>query len=155
VSMVSIMILDNDPVRMTALATAFDAHGDLKIASAVSKRETAFKQLAIELKARLKPGDEVASYREYYQDLPVYLEQRITVVDWAGELTFGAGREDTKAWMTDGDTFWKRWQGPATMYVLTRIEDYEILKRSMPHLTLFPVTQDQRNILLSNREVTP
>jgi DNA-binding NarL/FixJ family response regulator len=46
--MVSIMILDNDPVRMTALATAFDAHGDLKIASAVSKRETAFKQLAIE-----------------------------------------------------------------------------------------------------------
>lgn len=47
-SMVSIMILDNDPVRMTALATAFDAHGDLKIASAVSKRETAFKQLAIE-----------------------------------------------------------------------------------------------------------
>jgi len=113
------------------------------------------KQLAIDLKARLKSGDEVASYREYYQDLPVYLEQRITVVDWAGELTFGAGREDTKAWMTDGDTFWKRWQGPATMYVLTRIEDYEILKRSKPHLTLFPIAQSQRNILLSNRESTP
>ena len=46
--MVSIMILDNDPVRMTALATAFDAHGELKIVSAVSKRETAFKQLATE-----------------------------------------------------------------------------------------------------------
>ena len=113
------------------------------------------KQLAIDLKARLKSGDEVASYREYYQDLPVYLEQRITVVDWAGELTFGAGREDTKAWMTDGDTFWTRWQGPATMYVLTRIADYEALKRSKPHLTLFPIAQSQRNILLSNRESTP
>ncbi len=87
------------------------------------------KQLAIELKARLRPGDEVASYQEYYQDLPVYLEQRITVVDWGGELNFGNSVEDTKAWMTDGDTFWKRWQGPATMYVLTTIEDYETLKQ--------------------------
>jgi 4-amino-4-deoxy-L-arabinose transferase-like glycosyltransferase len=113
------------------------------------------KQLAIELKARLKPGDEVASYHEYYQDLPVYLEQRITVVDWGGELNFGISVEDTKAWMTDGDTFWKRWQGPATMYVLTRIEEYEILKQSRPPLSLFPIAQDRRNIVLSNREVKP
>jgi 4-amino-4-deoxy-L-arabinose transferase-like glycosyltransferase len=113
------------------------------------------KQLAIELKARLKPGDEVASYHEYYQDLPVYLEQRITVVDWGGELNFGSSVEDTKAWMTDGDTFWNRWQGPATMYVLTRIEDYESLKQSKPLLSLFPIAQDRRNIVLSNREVKP
>jgi 4-amino-4-deoxy-L-arabinose transferase-like glycosyltransferase len=113
------------------------------------------KQLAIELKARLRPGDEVASYREYYQDLPVYLEQRITVVDWGGELNFGNSVEDTKAWMTDGDTFWKRWQGPATMYVMTRIEDYEARKRSDPGLPLFLIARDSRNIVLSNREVKP
>ena len=114
------------------------------------------KQLALELKTRLKPGDEVASYQEYYQDLPVYLEQRITVVDWGGELNFGISLEDTtKAWMTDGDTFWKRWQGPATMYVLTRMENYEALKQSMPRLPLFPIAQNRRNIVLSNREVKP
>jgi 4-amino-4-deoxy-L-arabinose transferase-like glycosyltransferase len=113
------------------------------------------KQLAIELKARLKPGDEVASYQEYYQDLPVYLEQRITVVDWGGELNFGNSVEDTKAWMTDGATFWKRWQGPATMYVLTRIEDYESLKRSEPGLPLYPIARNQRTIVLSNKEVKP
>ena len=114
------------------------------------------KQLALELKTRLKPGDEVASYQEYYQDLPVYLEQRITVVDWGGELNFGVSLEDTtKAWMTDGDTFWKRWQGPATMYVLTRMENYEALKQSMPRLPLFPIAQNRRNIVLSNREVKP
>jgi 4-amino-4-deoxy-L-arabinose transferase-like glycosyltransferase len=110
------------------------------------------KQLAVELKTHLKPGDEVASYHEYYQDLPVYLQQRITVVDWGGELNFGNSVEDTKAWMTDGDTFWKRWQGPATMYVLTRIEDYEALKQSNPHLPLFPIARNRRNIVLSNRE---
>jgi 4-amino-4-deoxy-L-arabinose transferase-like glycosyltransferase len=113
------------------------------------------KQLAIELKTRLKPGDEVASYHEYYQDLPVYLEQRITVVDWGGELNFGNSVEDTKAWMIDGDTFWQRWQGPATMYMLTGIDEYETLKQSKPHLPLFPIAQDLRNIVLSNREVKP
>ena len=113
------------------------------------------KQLALELKARLRPGDEVASYEEYYQDLPVYLERRITVVDWGGELNFGNSVEDTKAWMTDGATFWKRWQGPETMYVLTGIEDYEALKRSNPGLPLFPIARNDRNIVLSNREVKP
>ncbi len=113
------------------------------------------KQLATELKVRLKPGDEVASFQEYYQDLPVYLDQRITVVDWGGELNFGNSVEDTKAWMTDGDTFWKRWQGPATLYVLTNIEAYENLKRSKPFLTLFPISRNQRNIVLCNKEVKP
>jgi 4-amino-4-deoxy-L-arabinose transferase-like glycosyltransferase len=113
------------------------------------------KQLAIELKARLKPGDEVASYQEYYQDLPVYLEQRITVVDWGGELNFGNSVEDTTAWMTDGATFWKRWQGPATMYLLTQIEAYETLKRSKPALPLFPIARNQRTIVLTNHEVKP
>jgi 4-amino-4-deoxy-L-arabinose transferase-like glycosyltransferase len=113
------------------------------------------KQLAIELKARLRPGDEVASYQEYYQDLPVYLERRITVVDWGGELNFGNSVEDTRAWMIDSATFWKRWQGPTTMYMLTPIENYETLKRSEPNLPLFPVDRNQRTILLSNREVKP
>ncbi len=113
------------------------------------------KQLAIELKARLRPGDEVASYQEYYQDLPVYLERRITVVDWGGELNFGNSVEDTSAWMIDGATFWKRWQGPTTMYMLTPIEDYETLKRSRPDLPLFPIDRNKRTILLSNREVKP
>jgi hypothetical protein len=36
------------------------------------------------LKQRLQPGDEVVSYNTYYQDLPVYLERRITVVNWKG-----------------------------------------------------------------------
>jgi 4-amino-4-deoxy-L-arabinose transferase-like glycosyltransferase len=113
------------------------------------------KKLAIDLKTRLKPGDEVASYQEYYQDLPVYLERQITVVDWGGELNFGNSVEDTKAWMTDGATFWKRWQGPATMYLLTPIEDYESLKRSEPGLPLFPIARNNSNIVLSNKEAKP
>lgn len=113
------------------------------------------KKLALELKARLQPGDEVASYQEYYQDLPVYLERRITVVDWGGELNFGNSVEDTRAWMTDDATFWKRWQGTTTMYILMPIKAYDALKQSEPSLPLFPFARNQRTIVLSNKEVKP
>ncbi|HEX9021068.1 MAG TPA: phospholipid carrier-dependent glycosyltransferase, partial [Nitrospirota bacterium] len=112
------------------------------------------KPLAVALKPLLKPGDEVASYRKYYQDLPVYLERRITVVDWHGELDFGAAAEDTSQWMITGDEFWKRWQGPATMYMITDIETYDSLRKD-PAIVLFPVARDQRDILVANREVKP
>jgi 4-amino-4-deoxy-L-arabinose transferase-like glycosyltransferase len=113
------------------------------------------KKLAIELKTHLKPGDEVASYQVYYQDLPVYLEQRITVVDWGGELNFGNSVEDTRAWMTDAATFWKRWQGTATMYIMIPVAGYEALKQSEPGLPLYPIARNQRTIVLSNKEAKP
>jgi hypothetical protein len=111
------------------------------------------KLLAATLKERLKPGDEVASYQIYYQDLPVYLERRITVVDWSGELDFGRTVEDTTQWMTDGATFWKRWEGATTIYMLTDIETYETLSQSNPELKLFPIIRNRKNILLCNKEV--
>jgi len=110
------------------------------------------KTLAMTLKPLLKPGDEVACYQEYYQDLPVYLERRITVVDWKGELDFGTTVEDDTGWITDGATFWKRWNGPTTIFVLMEIEKYDLLRKD-PRLTLFPIARNERNILVSNREV--
>jgi hypothetical protein len=113
------------------------------------------KTLAMTLKPLLKPGDEIASYQTYYQDLPVYLERRIIIVDWTGELDFGTRVEDTKAWMTDTAAFWKRWTGPGTMYAVMEMSTYEALRASDPGVKLYPVAQDQKNILLSNREVKP
>jgi len=109
------------------------------------------------LKAKIKPGDEVASYHTYYQDLPVYLERRITVVDWKGELEFGTEVENTSQWMIDTATFWKRWHGSSTMYMVTKLETYNTL-RANPDLKLFPVAQNARHIILSNtdmKEVSP
>ena len=100
----------------------------------------------------LKPGDEVASYSTYYQDLPVYLEKRIIVVGWKGELEFGTQVEDTTKWMMEPDAFWKRWQGPETFYMIASKDTYEAMSQN-PKLKLFPVAEDQGNIVLSNREV--
>jgi 4-amino-4-deoxy-L-arabinose transferase-like glycosyltransferase len=110
------------------------------------------KSLSAALKPMLKPGDEVAGYKEYYQDLPVYLERRIAVVDWKGELDFGATVDDAGGWIYSGAVFWKRWQGPSTMYAVMELEEYENLRRD-PNLRLFPIARTRRNILLSNQEV--
>jgi 4-amino-4-deoxy-L-arabinose transferase-like glycosyltransferase len=110
------------------------------------------KTLATTLKPLLKPGDEVASYRKYYQDLPVYLERRITVVDWKGEMDFGTQVEDLSGWMIDSATFWKRWRGPVTLYALMEIEEYDLLRNDRS-LKLYPIARTQRTILVSNTEV--
>jgi DNA-binding NarL/FixJ family response regulator len=46
-SMIGIMIVDNDPSRMDMLAAAFTMHSDLRIVATVNKRETAIKQLSL------------------------------------------------------------------------------------------------------------
>lgn len=127
----------------------------LEINAAAPRVQTnSVKDIALTLKPLLKPGDEVASYSTYYQDLPVYLERRIIVVDWKGELEFGTQVEDTTQWMMDPGPFWKRWQGQQTLYLITSKDTYESMQRN-PNLTLYPVVEDRRNIVLCNREVKP
>jgi 4-amino-4-deoxy-L-arabinose transferase-like glycosyltransferase len=127
----------------------------MEVNAAAPRMETkSVKNLAVTLKAMLKPGDEVVVFQNYYQDLPVYLERRITVVDWKGELDFGTTVENTGQWMIDSATFWKRWQEPATLYMVTDIKTYEAL-RNDHRLKLFPVVQDQRNIVVSRGGTGP
>ncbi len=108
------------------------------------------KPLALALKPRLQPGDEVATYHHYYQDLPVYLERRVSVVEWKGELEFGMSVEDTSEWMLDETAFARRLRSK-TMYVVTDASEYETLRRQTP-VPLYLLAQYGRQVLLVNRE---
>ena len=111
------------------------------------------KALALELKARLLPADEVIILRAYYQDLPVYLARRITVVDWKGELEFGASQQDVSGWMIGEAEFHRRWQSPNTVYMITERKNLDWLRaQGLPHRIL-KATGD--NVLLSNRGPAP
>ncbi len=111
------------------------------------------KALALELKARLQPADEVTTLRAYYQDLPVYLARRITVVDWKGELEFGTQQEDVGGWMIGEAEFRRRWQSPNTVYMITERENLDWLRaQGLPHYVL---KASGDNVLLSNREPAP
>ena len=108
------------------------------------------KALALELKARLLPADEVTTLRAYYQDLPVYLARRITVVDWKGELEFGTQQEDVGGWMIGEAEFRRRWQSPRTLYMITERENLDWLRaQGLPHYVLKAAGD---NVLLSNHE---
>ncbi len=112
------------------------------------------KPLALALKAKLRSDDEVMSYQTYYQDLPVYLERRITVVGWKGELEFGTRVEDTSAWMIEEPAFWQRWEGARRVYMLTARDNYDKLRakgRGQFHL----IAQSGSNVLLTNRTIQP
>lgn len=112
------------------------------------------KELALAIKHDLKPDDEVMTYEEYYQDLPVYLERRVTVVDWVGELEFGTTIEDTRAWMIDQATFRRRWREPRTIYLLTSPANYAKL-RAAPPGAMCPLRSTERVLAIVNRECRP
>ncbi len=109
------------------------------------------KKLALELKPQLKPEDEVASFFTYYQDLPVYLERRITAVDWVGELEFGAALEDTSSWMIGNETFWKRWKGRGRIYLFMNREVYEALIAA-GYRNMHVIADNPETVLVVNKE---
>jgi 4-amino-4-deoxy-L-arabinose transferase-like glycosyltransferase len=107
--------------------------------------------LALWLKPRLRPEDQVVSYRVYYQELPVYLERRITVAGWHGELDMGMKAEDTSAWMVDLPTFERLWKGPGTVYLLT--EDKRFQDLASTGAPVYVLAKAGKNVLAVNRPV--
>ena len=112
------------------------------------------KPLAMVLKPKLLPEDEIMSYQAYYQGLPVYLERRITVVGWKGEFEFGTRVEDTSAWMIDEPAFWQRWEGARRVYMLTARDNYDKL-RAAGRGQFYLIEQSGSNVLLTNRTIQP
>lgn len=109
------------------------------------------KNLVMVLKPRLQPGDEVMTYNNYYQDLPVYLERRVTVVNWVGELEFGSTVEDTRDWLIDDARFRQRWNSPQTKYLLANHGDFETLRATAPG-PMRLLAQTPHAVLVVNRE---
>jgi 4-amino-4-deoxy-L-arabinose transferase-like glycosyltransferase len=107
------------------------------------------KSLVAILKPQLKPDTEVAVYHEYYQDLPPYLERRITVVAYKGELEFGMQHQDTSAWMLHEETFWQRWHNQPGMFMIASKDDYAtFLQQKVAPLYL--IDQSTQDVLLTN-----
>lgn len=129
-------------------AAAFGIGVD-KIVGVAQPRST--KPLAAIIEQRLQPGDEVVSVFDYDQDLPFYLNRRITVAAAGGnELDFGRSVEDTSAWMINEAEFWRRWSEPGhTMYAVIPLARYAELPadRKAPMAELGRTTSD---VLVTN-----
>lgn len=99
--------------------------------------KTSTKRFASILKPVLKAGDRVYSVGTYTQDLPVYLNRLIHVVEYQGELKFGIQSEPelTGTRFLKKEDFAKQWAEPGGAYAVVRKSSYERWFSSMaiPH----------------------
>lgn len=88
------------------------------------------KPFALYLKHHMGPDDLIVTFYSYFQDLPVYLQRRITIVadwdakntpdydNWERELWYGIPYQETQSWLIDENTLWKYWNSRQHVYVL-------------------------------------
>jgi Aminoarabinose transferase C-terminal domain len=79
------------------------------------------------------------------------LQRPVAIVGWKGNLQFGVEvNERSGGWMTDDASFWKRWNSPVTVYMLTEQETYDKL-RSESSFKSRVVARGLYDVLLSNK----
>lgn len=96
----------------------------------------------------LQPGDKIVAYETYYQDLPFYLNRRILLVGFRGELDFGLRHQASKNWVLNEAQFWKLWHSGEPMFMITPQSVYQLLKLQGEPVHCIAATS--RNVLLSN-----
>lgn len=111
------------------------------------------KPLANVLLEQIKPGDKVIVYQHYYQDLPVYLKQKVIVFQSFNELTFGTQHEDTTSWMlTDPNQLMQIWNSNNTVYMVIDKEKYQHFKRHYPNNIGTILAQADTDYLVVNHQ---
>jgi len=85
------------------------------------------KDFATILEPRIKPEDRLYTVGIYPQDLPVYLNRMVSVVEYQGELQFGidAEPEVSASRYLNREAFFKQWAEPGTTYALMRTWYYD------------------------------
>ncbi len=88
--------------------------------------ERPIKSLVLHLKHIIQPTDVVASYGLYYQDLPVYLQRLVLIVNWKNELSFGYDHQsDAKERLLTQEAFWPIWDGQKRVFAIMDDSDFE------------------------------
>lgn len=104
--------------------------------------------MALKLKPLLKPGDTVATYHYYYQDLPFYLNNTVSIVNWKGELEFGEKYTAPSNNLIDDATLWKRWTSKQDVYLFVPNDFYNQLKRQPHHYYI--IAEEKNDMLVTN-----
>lgn len=134
----------------------------LMIASASALNERSIKPLTLELKSLVKPDDEIVAYYKFYYDIPIYTQKRVTIVadwtapdieqndNWLRELWYGMPFQNTKEWLINDETFWKRWNSNKRLFVVTDTSNYEKLKAAGKN-NIHEISQYKNAVLISNQ----
>ncbi|MBY0282262.1 MAG: glycosyltransferase family 39 protein [Alphaproteobacteria bacterium] len=107
------------------------------------------KPLAEIIQAQRQPDDKVVSFMTYYQDLPVYTQQTVIVVEAKGELEFGTIVEDTSSWMVNEKQFLELWHKKQKIWGIGRKAELDRFQNLYPSFKYKAVGEDSGNILFT------
>lgn len=119
------------------------------------------KPLVNLLKNVIQPDDEVINYFKFYQDIPLYLEKRITLVaqwnspkvpyhdNWIRELWYGMPFQNTSDWLIEENTFWQKWKSNKRVFVFLGENYFDQFKTHTSEYYI--LGENNEIILLSNK----
>ena len=114
------------------------------------------KNFAMILKPRLKAEDRVYCVGFYAQDLPVYLDRLVSVVEYSGELDFGirAEPETTGDRFMDKVKFADQWSRPGDAYAVVRKTTFDgWFSKTVPPFEILARTR--RFVLVAKNPLKP
>lgn len=118
------------------------------------------KPLITYLKPMIQPEDEVIHYHKFFQDVPLYLQRRVSIAEdwdspriahndnWAREFWYGMPFQDTSQWLISEETFWKRWNEKKRVFVFLQKKYFDQFKAH--HSVYYVLAQHNHIFLLSN-----
>lgn len=112
-------------------------------------QKPSLKNVANYLNKEQKKGEIIVAYKAYFQDLPVYTGQIVTLVDVGGELEFGIRAEDTKKWVWGMEDFLNNLK-KMPMWVISREVEYNDLINNHPNLRLTKYFQENGIVVFKN-----
>jgi 4-amino-4-deoxy-L-arabinose transferase-like glycosyltransferase len=93
-------------------------------------------------------GEEVINYHSYYQDLPVYLNETVSIASFHGELQFGTEVEDHHHRIMDEDLFKMKWHMQNRLWVFVPRQEFNYFKSHYAPFTI--VSNDEERYLITN-----
>lgn len=108
------------------------------------------KPLADIIQPLLTQDIEIMGYYHYYQDLPVYLHKRLTVINTQEELADGMRYQDASSWIINSVELQKRWQNHARIFLIVNKEKLPLLQAENLQ-PLYILGQTKPDILISNK----
>lgn len=147
--------LQNKLLRAVIIAIATNSFFLVIIQAAMPAIDTrTILPLANIIKQVAKPDEEIIAYNQYYQDLPFYLQRRVTILNWKNEMSYGMQHQDTREWMITDLVFWQRWHGSKRVFAMMGTVDYDRFKHKYINEKSYPVAINMNNILITNQPLT-
>lgn len=119
------------------------------IITVISNKST--KPLALMLKEKLQPNDEIIHYETYFQDMPFYLQRTVTIANVDSELNFGIQHQNVDGLVLSKEDFFKHWQeSKKKIYMVTELKKYNSIKPDLKNKD-FLVAQYLKTVVVSNQ----